>query len=106
VLQALDMSSGAVVLSAFQIDRGTRKITVKPRDLDPALTYNVRSVDHGPLGSATGASLMRDGIDILGSPLSAAHVLILTVPGAVAPNGRTKVRGGMDAISTRPMPPR
>jgi melibiase-like protein len=106
VLQAQDMSSGAVVLSAFQIDHGTTKTNVKPRDLDPALTYDVRSVDQGPLGSATGASLMRDGIDILGSPLSAAHVLILTVSGAAAPNGRTKIRGGMNAISTRPMSPR
>src|SRR5579872_2147263 len=102
VLQAQDMSSGAVVLSAFQIDRGTTKINVKPRGLNPSLVYAVTSVDQGPLGSATGDSLMQDGIDIVSSPVTAAHVLILSVPAAAAPTGRSRLRGGTSAMSARP----
>ena len=49
---------------------------------------------------------MRDGIDIVGSPVSAAHVLVLTAQGSDGVNGRTKLRGGMGAISRRPMSPR
>jgi alpha-galactosidase len=107
VLQAQDWALGAVILSAFQIDPGTNKINVKPHDLDPGLTYDVTSVDQGLLGSATGARLMQDGIDILGSSLSAAHVLVLTVQGGPAVvRPRTNVRGGMDAISKRLTSPR
>jgi hypothetical protein len=35
-------------------------------------------VDIGPLGSATGAELMTNGIDVTQSPSSAAHILIVT----------------------------
>jgi hypothetical protein len=40
-------------------------------------TYQVRSVDTGLLGTATGAELMTDGITIIESPNSAAHILII-----------------------------
>ena len=38
----------------------------------------MHSVDTGMLGTATGAALMTDGIDVLQSPNSAAHILIIT----------------------------
>jgi hypothetical protein len=38
----------------------------------------VLSVDAGVLGTATGADLMANGIDLLQSPASAAHILIVT----------------------------
>jgi hypothetical protein len=38
----------------------------------------VQSVDTGVLGTATGAALMSDGIDVQQSPNSAAHILIIT----------------------------
>ena len=39
--------------------------------------YQVQSVDTGVLGTATGAALMTDGIDVLQSPNTAAHILII-----------------------------
>jgi hypothetical protein len=78
VLQARDVSGASLVLTAFQVDAGVTRTNVKPRDLDPAMTYDIRSVDQGSLGSATGADLMTNGIDIVASPVSAAHILVLT----------------------------
>ena len=36
-------------------------------------------VDTGVLGTATGSALMTGGIDLLQSPNSAAHILIISV---------------------------
>jgi alpha-galactosidase len=92
VLEASDPESGAVILSAFQIDAGTTQINVKPRDLAPSSIYTVRSVDQGMLGSASGEALMRDGIDIVASQLTAAHVLLLS-PDAAAGTTAARLRG-------------
>jgi alpha-galactosidase len=78
VLQESTAAHDQVVLNAVQSDRSVSTLNVKPTDLDPATTYQVQSVDTGILGTATGAALMSDGIDILQSPNSAAHILIIT----------------------------
>lgn len=65
------------VLSAFQWDAATRAVTIKPVGLRPQSTYEVRSVDTGVIGIATGAELMEDGITLVQSPDTAAHILIL-----------------------------
>jgi alpha-galactosidase len=78
VLQETAAGSQELLLCAVQSDEGVRKFTVKPTGLDPGTTYDVRSVDIGPLGSATGAELMTNGIDVTQSPSSAAHILIVT----------------------------
>jgi len=67
------------VLSAVQSDTGVQTINVKPTDLEPSTTYQVQSVDTGVLGTATGSALMTQGIDVVQSPVSAAHMLIITV---------------------------
>ena len=66
-----------MLLSAFQTDQGVHQINIKPTGLDESTVYQVRSVDTGVLGTATGASLMANGIDVLQSPNTAAHILIL-----------------------------
>jgi hypothetical protein len=66
------------VVWAYQSDDAVDKVNVKPVGLDPTSTYRVDSVDTGPLGEATGSDLMTNGIDVLQSPNTAAHVLILT----------------------------
>jgi alpha-galactosidase len=78
VLQESTAGHGSVVLSAVQSDTGVQTINVKPTDLEPATTYQVESVDTGLLGTATGAALMTQGIDVVQSPASAAHMLIIT----------------------------
>ena len=77
VLQAARPGDRTVVLSAFQWDAAVGETTITPMDLRRRVIYEVRSVDAGVIGVATGAELMRDGITILQSPGSAAHILIL-----------------------------
>jgi alpha-galactosidase len=77
VLQATAGGDAAAVISAFQTDEGTDQVNVKPVGLDPSTTYTVLSVDTGLLGDATGAELMSSGIDIVQSPNTAAHILML-----------------------------
>lgn len=78
VLQESTAAHDQVLLSAVQSDDGVRKINVKPTGLQPGTTYQVQSVDTGILGTATGSALMTGGIDIIQSPNSAAHILIIT----------------------------
>jgi hypothetical protein len=50
---------------------------VKPNALDATTMYVVQSVDTGVLGTASGADLMTNGVDLLQSPNTAAHILII-----------------------------
>ena len=52
-------------------------LNVKPITLQPDATYVVESVDTGALGTAVGADLMANGIEIVRSPNTAAHMLTL-----------------------------
>ena len=63
---------------AFQSNDGVDTITVRPTGLVGEDTYEVRSVDLGLIGEATGADLMAKGIEVIASPNTAAHILILT----------------------------
>ena len=78
VLQERTATSHQVIITAVQSDRGARTFNVKPTALQPQTTYQVTSVDLGLLGTATGADLMADGIDLTQSSTSAAHILIIT----------------------------
>jgi len=79
VLQATAPSTGASVVYAYQFVDGPTTVNVKPTGLQPATTYSVESVDAGTLGTATGADLMTNGIDLVPSPVTAAHILKLEV---------------------------
>ena len=67
----------AVIVYAYQSGDASETITVRPADLQPDATYAVRSVDTGALGTATGADLMANGVEVLQSPNTAAHILVL-----------------------------
>ena len=71
------MTNDRVLVSAVQSDSGVSTFNVKPTGLTPSAAYDVLSVDSGVLGTATGAALMSAGIDLVQSPASAAHMLIL-----------------------------
>jgi alpha-galactosidase len=78
VLQESASGGDEFVIGAFQSDEGVPTFTVKPSGLQPELTYEVQSVDTGALGAASGRELMDGGIDVVESPNSAAHILIIT----------------------------
>jgi alpha-galactosidase len=88
VLQELVAGAGQLLVTAVQSDLGVHQINVKPTRLQPETTYGVRSVESGLLGTATGADLMANGIDLLQSPMSAAHVLVITAQAATATSAR------------------
>jgi hypothetical protein len=77
VFQTASPGGQTVVLSAIQWDDAVDEHLVTPVGLRPESTYDVESVDAGVLGTATGAELMADGITVVQSPDTAAHILIL-----------------------------
>jgi alpha-galactosidase len=77
VLQTAARGERTIVLAAFQWDAAVNRMLVRPVGLRPGSTYRMRSVDTGDMGSATGAELMADGLLLLESPVSAAHIIVL-----------------------------
>jgi len=77
VLQSTAEGNANALISAFQTDDGIGKINVRPRSLAPDAVYQIESVDAGVLGEASGSDLMNSGIDIIESPTTAAHILII-----------------------------
>ena len=77
-LQESAAGGDQLVITAVQSDEGVQRFTVTPYGLDADFSYQVQSVDTGVLGAATGAELMQSGIELVQSPNSAAHVLIIT----------------------------
>jgi hypothetical protein len=90
VLQELVAGAEQLLVTAVQSDVGVHYINVKPARLEPGATYDVQSVESGLLGTATGADLMANGIDLLQSPASAAHVLVITAQNATATLARKR----------------
>jgi alpha-galactosidase len=78
VFQETAAGAQQVLIFAVQSDPGVTSVTVKPIGLPSDTRYEVRSADVGVLGVATGEELAISGIDLLQSPISAAHLLILT----------------------------
>jgi alpha-galactosidase len=77
VMQATAPGNDALVIYAYQNSTGAEKVNVKPMGLQPGATYAVSSVDVGYLGAATGTDLMTNGIDVVESKATAAHILQL-----------------------------
>ena len=78
VLQETSADSRQLLVLSFQSDESVQTLNVKPTGLAPDTMYEVRSVDAGVLGTAIGSDLMINGIDLIQSPASAAHILFLT----------------------------
>lgn len=76
-LQLLASTSGDAVIFAFQNDAGVPRVTLLPERLESGAVYTVTRADGTLVGSATGADLLADGIEIDSSPESSAHVLLL-----------------------------
>lgn len=77
VVQEIRADTAEGVIFAFQNDGAVPGVLVQPRGLEPATVYSVTDQDSGSSRTATGAALMADGIEIMESFASAAHVLVL-----------------------------
>ena len=79
-MEALSAASGNAVLFAYQQPDANDRVLIRLRGLRGDATYRVRSLDTGDLGTALGADLMRDGIEVVqGGAGSQAHILILRI---------------------------
>jgi alpha-galactosidase len=76
VVEQVNPSSGVATVFAFRNGGGDRRVRVRLAHLRPDVTYQVRSLDRGPIGRFAGADLMTDGVDLEASG-SAAQVLIV-----------------------------
>lgn len=79
VLEELNATTGDAVLFAFQQPDANDRVLIRPRALRADASYAIRSLDSGDLGTALGADLMRDGIEIVQGDGTQAHVLALRV---------------------------
>ena len=77
VVQEIRADTAEGVIFAFHNDDAIPGVLVQPRGLEPATVYSVTDLHSGSSRTATGAALMADGIDIMKSFESAAHVLVL-----------------------------
>ena len=77
VLQETAPDGTQALVCAYQSDGDVGTINVKPTGLASDATYIVQSVDTGLLGTVTGGNLMVKGLDIVQSPNTAAHILII-----------------------------
>jgi hypothetical protein len=71
-------ASQAVVM-AFANVGSPESVTVHPGRLRPDAVYRVESADAGDLGTALGAGLMDEGIELRLAESALSHVLFLTV---------------------------
>jgi len=78
VLQEVTDDARSALVFGFKGDAQDGRLVVRPRGLMPDETYDVRSLDIGPLGASRGDLLMQDGIELIHSGGSRAHILILT----------------------------
>jgi alpha-galactosidase len=76
-VEALNASTGEAVLFAFQQANAYDRVHLYPRGLLPDVTYAVRSLDTGDLGTSRGDALMEDGIEIVQGSGTQAHILVL-----------------------------
>jgi hypothetical protein len=78
VLQELADSGRRVLIFAFKGNDEDGRLLVRPRGLVGDATYDVRSLDVGVLGAASGDLLIKDGIELMHAGGSRAHVILLT----------------------------
>jgi alpha-galactosidase len=76
--QELAADGRGAIIFAFKGNSEDGTLAVHPSGLDPGASYDVRSLDVGDLGPASGETLMQDGIGIVHVDSSRAHVLLLT----------------------------
>jgi alpha-galactosidase len=87
-LEFLSARTGNAVVFAFRSAEAPSAAILKPKGLRADALYEVESADFGVLGSAAGAALIKDGIQLEASGVTQSHVLILRVQDAPLQRGR------------------
>ena len=77
VLQEVADDGLNALIFGFRSEAGTERLIVRPRGLQPEATYSVFSLGVGPIGTVRGDTLMQDGIELLATSPSRAHLIVL-----------------------------
>jgi alpha-galactosidase len=79
VVQEVSGDQRNALIFAFKSTADDGQIVVTPQNLTSGATYDVTSLDNGVMGSATGADLMRDGVQLVHTEDgSRAHIIVFT----------------------------
>ena len=79
IVQEVSTDQRNVLIFAFKSTPDDGQIVVTPQNLLAGATYDVTSLDNGVMGSATGADLMRDGVQVVHTGAgSRAHIIVFT----------------------------
>ena len=92
-VQELSRTTGDAVIFAFQVDGAVSAVSVIPRGLDPAASYEVLTAHGRVLGTATGERLMTDGVTVDESPVTAGRVIRLRADRAPTPWTPASING-------------
>lgn len=101
-------ASGDALVFAFQTDPAVQSIVLSPRALTAEALYSVESADSGHIGEARGADIMEQGIEVVASPATAGHLLILHLVSAGEGSRATAANaaGAKSRASSAPGPAR
>ena len=78
VLQEVADGGRTALIFAFKGSASAGRTIVRPQHLLESVTYDVTSLDTGPLGAARGDALMLDGIEVVHiAAASRAHLIVL-----------------------------
>ena len=77
VIQEVAEGARTAMIFAFKGNADDGRLVVRPRGLLAGAIYDVSSLDAGPLGAASGDSLMQDGVELVHTGGSRAHILML-----------------------------
>ena len=67
MLQEVTDDARSALIFGFKSDDQDGRFVVRPRGLIADATYDVASLDVGPIGAARGDALMQDGIELIHS---------------------------------------
>ncbi len=79
IVQEVSADQRNALIFAFKSTADAGQIVVTPENLSVGATYDVTSLDNGVMGSASGADLMRDGVQLVHTADgSRAHIIVFT----------------------------
>jgi hypothetical protein len=96
VVQEVSDDQQTAVIFAFKGSADPGSVLVQPLNLLPDTVYDVTSVDNGEMGELPGSQLMQDGIQLVQTDGSRAHVILLEASAGAA--------SGTRRISLPPLP--
>jgi alpha-galactosidase len=104
VVQEVSEDQRTAVIFAFKGTADPGTLLVQPLNLLPDAIYRVTSVDTGDIGALPGSQLMQDGIQIVQSDGSRAHIILLDASAGASGAARPRPLPPLPSFPTAPLP--